>query len=331
MIEADVTFLRDLLLKRSGLSLSADKRYLLESRLSMVCRQFAVPDLATLVRQVRAGHAGLTTAVVEAMTTNETLFFRDGAPFRNLRELLLPALIKAREAERTIRIWCAAASSGQEPYSIAMVLDEMAPQLLGWRVDVLATDISAEIIEKARQGYYTQFEVQRGLPVQLLLKHFTQDGKRWRISEQLRRMVTFKQHNLVNPQGSLGRFDIIFCRNVLIYFDLPTKARVFDTLARHLAADGFLTLGAAETVMGVTEAFISDRATRGGYQLAPPRPPRRPAPPPASMGASMAASLAVSLAAPTRGATPPLPARPGASARARASSLVVVGSGLRSN
>jgi chemotaxis protein methyltransferase CheR len=290
MTEADVTFLRELLLKRSGLSLSADKRYLLESRLSVVCRQFALPDIATLVRQVRAGHASLTTAVVEAMTTNETLFFRDGTPFQHLRETLLPALLKARAAERTIRIWCAAASSGQEPYSIAMVLDEMASQLLGWRVDILATDISAEIIDKARQGSYTQFEVQRGLPVQLLLKHFTQDGERWRISEKLRRMVTFKQHNLVSPQGSLGSFDIIFCRNVLIYFDLPTKTRVFDTLARQMAPDGFLVLGAAETVMGVTGAFGIDRATRGIYRLATIQPARRPTPltassPPARPGA----------------------------------------------
>lgn len=278
MTEAEFAFLRDLLLKRSGLSLSTDKRYLVESRLSVVCRQKGLRSLSDLVQKLRGGQSDLTTAVVEAMTTNETLFFRDNTPFQHFRDVMLPAIIKARAAERTIRIWCAAASSGQEPYSLAMVLDEFASTLQGWRVEIVATDISSEIVEKARLGVYSQFEIQRGLPIQLLLKHFTQEGERWRISDRLRRLVTFRQHNLINPQGNLGIFDVIFCRNVLIYFDVPTKGRVLDLLRKHIASDGFLSLGAAETVMGVSNSFTIDRERRGVYLPAPAPAPARPRP-----------------------------------------------------
>ena len=201
MTEAEFAFLRDFLLKRSGLSLSIDKRYLVESRLGAVCRQHGVPDIGHLAQRVRAGQAELGTAVVEAMTTNETLFFRDALLFQNFRDVMMPALMKARVGiqSRKIRIWCAAASSGQEPYSLAMLLDDMADRLRGWTVEILATDISVEMLDKARAGVYSQFEVQRGLPIHSLMTHFTQEGDRWRISDRIRRRVVYQQHNLLEP------------------------------------------------------------------------------------------------------------------------------------
>ncbi len=266
MNDIEFTFLRDLLHRKSGLALTAEKRYLVESRLSTLCRRKGIASISELTQKVRQGDAELTVAVIEAMTTNETLFFRDTLPFRHFSEVMLPHMLKERAAERSLRIWSAAASSGQEPYSMAMILDDMADRFAGWRIEILATDISVEILEKAKAGIYTQFEMQRGLPVQQLLKHFTQEGDKWRIHDRLRRMVTFKPMNLIEPAHGLGQFDIIFCRNVLIYFDLPTKARVLGMIARHLRPDGFLSLGAAETVIGITDAFAMDPDHRGIYR-----------------------------------------------------------------
>jgi chemotaxis protein methyltransferase CheR len=280
MTESEFAYLRELLHRQSGLALTSEKKYLIESRLSMVCRMRQLGSLSHLVRQLRTGDVELTRLVVEAMTTNETLFFRDGLPFRQFREVMIPALLKARSPERTIRIWCAAASSGQEPYSLAMVLDDMSAQLVGWRIEILATDISTEILDKARAGVYSQFEVQRGLPIAELMRHFKQEGDRWRISERLRAMVTFKPHNLVAPQGRLGVFDIVFCRNVLIYFDMATRAKVLQHLHESIRPDGYLALGTAETVIGVTDAFAADRDNRGIYRPASatvsPAAPRLP-------------------------------------------------------
>jgi chemotaxis protein methyltransferase CheR len=266
MTETDFAWLRSFLHARSGLALGADKRYLVDSRLAILCRRLSLPGLPELVQRLRQGDDALSVAVVEAMTTNETLFFRDTAPFKQFREVMLPALLQNRRHERSLRIWSAAASSGQEPYSLAMILDEMGPELAGWRIEILATDISGEIIAKARAGVYSQFEMQRGLPVQSLLKYFTQEADRWKISDKLRNMVTFRQMNLLQPSPGLGQFDIVFCRNVLIYFDLPTKSQVLNMIAQHLRPDGFLSLGAAETVIGLTDRFSIDRENRGLYR-----------------------------------------------------------------
>lgn len=289
MNEQEFTYVREMLLKRSGLSLTVDKRYLVDSRLAAVCRQMGLRNLSELIQGARAGNEVQAVAIVEAMTTNETLFFRDITPFKHLRELILPALHAARSSERTIRIWCAAASSGQEPYSLAMVLDEMAGQFAGWRIEILATDISTEILEKARIGVYSQFEVQRGLPIQLLMKHFTQEGDRWRLSERIRKMVTFKQHNLIGQASALGTFDIVLCRNVLIYFDAPTKTQVFGMLAKSLRSDGYLMLGAAETVMGLTDLFTADRENRGVCRLKGTASAAQARPAPARAGPVIAA------------------------------------------
>jgi chemotaxis protein methyltransferase CheR len=172
-----------------------------------------------------------------------------------LRDTIIPALIAARAKEKRIRIWCAAASSGQEPYSIAILLKSMAAQLRGYRVDLIATDLSPEVIERARQGVYSQFEVQRGLPIQLLVRHFSQVGETWQIGPDIRDMVQFRTLNLLQDFAPLGMFDVVFCRNVLIYFDQPTKIAVLDRLARQMLQDGYLVLGAAETVVGLSEGF----------------------------------------------------------------------------
>jgi chemotaxis protein methyltransferase CheR len=223
-------------------------------------------SLGELVMRLRQPGAGaLAIAVTEAMTTNETFFFRDRIPFDHLRETILPALVAARSRERRIRIWCTAAASGQEPYSIAMLLKELGPQLAGFRIDILATDLSAEVIDRAKSGHYSQFEVQRGLPIQLLVKHFHKSGDLWEIAPELRAMVQFRTLNLLNDFSPLGSFDIVFCRNVLIYFDQATKADVLERLARQMPEDGYLILGAAETVVGLTDRYTPVPDKRGLY------------------------------------------------------------------
>jgi chemotaxis protein methyltransferase CheR len=248
--------LRNFLSRAAGLSFDADKAYLAESRLQPIIDRLELADLDALVVRITSGqHPDLAREVVDAMTTNETFFFRDRTPFDNFRKFVLPALLEARKDIGRIRIWCAACSSGQEPYSIAMVLDEEAQKLSGWSVEILATDVSHAVIGAAREGVYTQFEVQRGLPISQLLRYFQQDGERWRVNEHLRSRVQFEEFNLLSDFGSLGTFDVIFCRNVLIYFDVPTKQNVLEKMARHLALDGYLFLGAAESVVGLTTSF----------------------------------------------------------------------------
>lgn len=266
MSDTDFTFLRGFLQERSGLALSPEKRYLVDSRLLPLCRRRQIPSISALVERLRSQRdADIERAVVEAMTTNETFFFRDRRPFDLMREHVLPKLLIARAATRRIRIWCAAASSGQEPYSITMTLKAMERQLAGWTIEILATDLSVDIIEKAKAGLYTQFEVQRGLPIQPLLKYFTQVGDMWQISPELRSMIQFRTLNLLRDFSSLGTFDIILCRNVLIYFDSARKTDVLRRLAERLTADGSLFLGSAETVIGLTNAFVPHPEYQGIY------------------------------------------------------------------
>jgi chemotaxis protein methyltransferase CheR len=199
------------------------------------------------------------------MTTNESYFFRDKLPFEHFRDTMLPALMAARGSGRRLRVWCAAASTGQEPYTLAMILRDLQPKLAGWTVDILATDLSTEVLERARSGLYSQFEVQRGLPIQYLMKYFTQRGDNWEIAPDIRAMVQFRPLNLLRDVSSLGIFDIVFCRNVLIYFDQATKIDVLKRLSRLTAPDGYLVLGAAETVVGLTDAFRPHPDKRGLY------------------------------------------------------------------
>jgi len=264
---SDYEFLRKLLKERSGLDLSADKQYLVESRLIPLTRRVGLGGITELVQKLKAGSTDtLTAEVVEAMTTNETFFFRDKIPFDHLREAMLPALLQGRANRRSLRIWCAASSTGQEPYSIAMCLKEFGAALAGWRIEILATDLSQGVLEKSRSGLFSQFEVQRGLPIQLLVKHFTQIGEFWQLNADVRAMVQHRQLNLLQDFGHLGMFDVVFCRNVLIYFDHETKAGIFERLGKVLEPDGFMVLGAAESVVGISDAFKPHPERRGLYR-----------------------------------------------------------------
>lgn len=267
----DFNLLSKLIKDRSGLTLTKDKAYLLESRLLPVARKWNLKSLDELVMRLRTrSEAGLVRDVVEAMTTNESFFFRDIKPFDQFKQVVLPFLLQSRGANRTIKVWSAACSSGQEPYTLGMMLKEERQKLIGWNIDILATDLSTEILAKAQAGLYSQFEVQRGLPIQLLVKYFKQAGDRWQIDSAIREMVRYRPFNLLDDLSGLGQFDVIFCRNVLIYFDQPTKQMVLERMAKQLAPDGFLYLGGAETVVGITDKFQPMANHRGIYHHANP-------------------------------------------------------------
>lgn len=274
----DFEFFSQLLKERSGLVLTKEKAYLLESRLMPVAAKWKLPGFDALARAARArAEEPLLRDVVEAMTTNESFFFRDTRPFEQFRTIVLPRLLQARAGTRSLRIWSAACSSGQEPYSLAMVLAEEAKRLAGWRIEILATDLSNAILRRAKDGFYTQFEVQRGLPIGMLLKYFEQVGDRWRVAQAIRDVVTYRPFNLLQDPAPFGRFDVVFCRNVLIYFSTATKTRVLEAIARQMPSDGTLFLGGAETIMGISDRFQLMAGQRGMYE-------------PASAGADMPAA-----------------------------------------
>jgi len=239
---------------RSGLMLGPDKEYLLETRLAPLLKREGLRTLDELAARLKPGGV-LEAEVVEAMTTNESLFFRDGKPFDLLRRSILPRLHASRPAGARLRIWSAAAANGQEAYSIAMVAAELAASMPGRGVEIVGTDIAREPLARARQGLYSQFEVQRGLPMQALVKHFAKEEGQWRVKPHLRDMVTFKTWNLLSDLRPLGRFDVVFCRNVLIYFDIATKKTVLGAMSQQMQDDAVLFLGGAETVLGITDSF----------------------------------------------------------------------------
>ncbi len=262
----DFDFLSSLLKRRSGLMLNADKIYLLETRLTPVARRSGMDSLDDLIRELRrSASEQLMREVTEAMTTNESFFYRDRTPFDLFREQVLPSLRKRREMTKKIRIWCAACSTGQEPYSLALILKQQEALWRDWTIEIIGTDIARPVLNRAREGVYSQFEVQRGLPIHDLLKYFTQDGDVWRLSDDIRKMVTFREFNLLDSFAGLGKFDVIYCRNVLIYFDQATKTHVMERLRDAMPRDGTLFLGAAETVLGITDRFRPVRGQRGMY------------------------------------------------------------------
>ena len=268
MTITDFDFICQILKTRSGLLLTNDKAYLLESRLLPVARKWKLATFDDLVRLIRQKNdEAVIRDVVEAMTTNESFFFRDTKPFDQFKQICLPAMMKARSAQKSLRIWSAACSSGQEAYSLAMILSEMGAQLNGWKIDIVGTDLSQEILNRAKEGLYSQFEVQRGLPITLLVKYFQQTGDRWKISDAIRSKVQYREWNLLNDPAPLGKFDIVFCRNVLIYFDQPTKTKVLAGIAKQMPEDGYLFLGGAETVLGISDKFQLLPGQRGIYGL----------------------------------------------------------------
>jgi chemotaxis protein methyltransferase CheR len=260
-----------LLRERSGMLLEPGKEYLVKSRLAPVAHKHNLASIAQLIDRLRGGNAnGLMTDVVEAMVTTETSFFRDIHPFETLKKTVLPELIERRSNIRQLNIWCAASSSGQEPYSIAILLREYFPHLSHWRVNLWATDLSHDMLHRSRAGRYSQIEVNRGLPTPLLLKWFRQEGAYWHLDERLRSAVTFAQLNLAQPWPVMPKWDLIFLRNVMIYFDSDVKRTILDRAARVLLPDGYLLLGGAETTLNLSDSFQRVESLKAGfYQLKP--------------------------------------------------------------
>ena len=262
-------FLSSLIRQRSGLVLNEDKAYLLESRLIPLARKSGYDNLEHMVDVMRLKKdETLMQDVTEAMTTNESFFFRDMYPFDLFRDKVLPLLLKNREGRKSFRIWCSAASSGQEPYSLAIILREQSGRLAGWKPEIIGSDISREMLDKAKAGQYSQFEVLRGLPIQLLLKYFEKQENQWRIKDHVREMVEYMELNLLNSLKSVGACDVVFCRNVLLYFDQETKTRVLEAISELMPEDGVLFLGGAETTLGITDRFKLVPGSRGVYCLA---------------------------------------------------------------
>ena len=252
----DMSYVRELILERSAIVIDAEKEYLVQSRLEPVAKEAGLGSLEELVAKLQGTPYGhLHKRVVEAMTTNETSFFRDTAPFEALKVNVLPDLIAKRASQKNLNIWCGASSSGQEPYTIAMVIREHFPELLNWKLQFFATDISTEMLAKCREGKYSQLEVNRGLPAQLLVKYFTKKGLGWQISEDLRNLITFQEMNLSGTWPTFPKFDIIFIRNVLIYFDVETKKQILGKARLLLNPDGYFFLGGAETTLNLDDAF----------------------------------------------------------------------------
>ncbi len=265
----DFEIYKELLKENSGLVLTQDKSYLIDSRLNPVAKKWGYSDISAMTNVLRGvPPKDLVKDIIEAMTTNETSFFRDRKPFEIFKDDVLPYYKNKAGHSKKIRIWCAAASSGQEPYSLAMTIKEESTKMPGFTFEILATDISNEILDQAREGTYSQFEVQRGLPITYLMKYFTQNGNKWTINKEIKDMITYKYFNLLDPMTSLGKFDIVFCRNVLIYFDPPTKKDVMERISMQMNDDGFFFLGGAETVLGITDVFKGVKDKRGLYAKA---------------------------------------------------------------
>ena len=268
---ASQRILADLLASRTGQYLGPGRMWRIPGALAEIFRERDIENIDQLVCLLAVPHEdGLAREVVEALLNNETYFFRDRPMFDQLAECILPKLAEARRAQRSLRIWSAGCSTGQELYSIAMLIRSQAARFDDWCITLLGTDISQRVVDSARRGEFSQFEVQRGLEVAQMIANFEDCGGRWRVRADLRRMVRFRQHNLLSPPPEEGPFDLILCRNVLLYFDPSTRSHVFDQLRRSLAADGMLMLGAGETSIGQTRAFHPDPRWTGIYHPAPP-------------------------------------------------------------
>ncbi len=265
MSHEDAAFVRDLVYQQSAVALDESKQYLLEMRLTPAARDAGLDDIAGLVADARGGSQEANRRIVEALVTHETSFFRDHHPFEALRNDVLPALIEARSRSRILNIWSAACSSGQEAYSIAMTILEHFPRLASWPVRIIGTDISQSIVDHASAGSFRQLEVNRGLPAHLLLKYFDRDGSEWRIKPDVKRLVEFRQLNLLDRWNLLPFPDIVFMRNVLIYFDIETKKKILANVRRLLPRDGALFLGAAETTLNLDDGWRRSVSVKTGF------------------------------------------------------------------
>lgn len=252
----DFEYVRTLIHQRAGIVLEEGKEYLVEARLSPLAEKEGFDSLAEyLGRLQRDAFSGSHRKLIHAMTTNETLFFRDIRPFELLRTRIIPDLLAARASEQYITFWSAACSTGQEPYTVAMMLREYFPQLQGWNVRIIASDLSSDVLSRAIRGRYSQLEVNRGLPAKFLVKYFTRDGDNWQIREDIRRMIEFREMNLTETWSFLPKIDVIFMRNVLIYFNQETKRKILSKVAPMLPASGYLFLGSVETTLNIANEF----------------------------------------------------------------------------
>jgi chemotaxis protein methyltransferase CheR len=262
-------FMQKLILRASGIVLEPGKEYLVEARLAPIVREEKLESISAVIRRLQASSLDpLHKKVIDAMTTNETSFFRDQHPFDALRRVVLPDLLRRRAATKTLSIWCAASSSGQEPYTIAMTLFESIPAIRDWKITFLATDLSRQMIERSRAGRYSQLEVNRGLPAPMLVKYFRKDGLEWQVDDRFRSMIEFREMNLLQPWSKMPVADIVFIRNVLIYFDSNTKKDIFRRIRNVMTPDGYLFLGGAETTMNLDDSYQRMPIERSGvYQL----------------------------------------------------------------
>jgi chemotaxis protein methyltransferase CheR len=263
---AEFEFFRGYLRERTAIVLEAGKEYLVEARLHPIAQRAGLASVDALIRQLRKDPAGaLQVEVLEALTTNETSFFRDWRPFEALRTRVVPEAMARRASERRLDVWSAACSTGQEAYSVAMLLEERFPQLSAWDVQIHGCDISQEMVARTRAGRFSQLEVNRGLPAPLLVKHFRQDGAHWIVSDRLRSRVRAAQLNLAGPWPTMPRMDVILLRNVLIYFDVPTRAAILEKARRQLQPGGALFLGSAETTLGIHDGFRREETGGATY------------------------------------------------------------------
>jgi chemotaxis protein methyltransferase CheR len=263
---SDFEYVQDLVRKRSAIVLESGKEYLVESRLSAVARDEGFTSIDRLVAELRRSPAnGLHRKAVEAMTTNETTFFRDIHPFQALRLQVLPELIQRRAAQRQLSIWCAGCSSGQEPYTIAMLIREHFPALIGWQLRILGTDLSSDMLERAKAARYRQAEVNRGLPAGFLAKYFGKQGVEWQMVDEIRDMVEFREMNLIEAWPGASSYDLVFMRNVLLYFDVETKKAILAKVRRVLRPDGYLFLGSAESTMTLDDSYQRVAFDKTGY------------------------------------------------------------------
>jgi chemotaxis protein methyltransferase CheR len=269
MTDQDYHFIRELLQDRSAIVLEDGKQYLVESRLTPLARKLGLETITELVEHLRSGALrGQYDQVVEAMVTTETSFFRDIHPFEALRKVVIPELIQKRSGERRLDVWCAACASGQEPYSLAMLFLESFPGLAGWSISLLATDLSNDVLARASEGRYSQIEVNRGLPAAMLVKYFRQHGTTWQLNADVRGMVSFRRMNLSQAWPPLPRMDLVLLRNVMIYFEVPTKKEILGRVSRVLRPDGYLLLGGAETTINLDDSFRRVEHHKAGfYQL----------------------------------------------------------------
>ena len=269
MTAADFQYICQLVRDRSAIVLEPGKEYLVETRLLPIVRELHLDSISKLVDRLRNGNGNeLSGRVIEAMVTTETSFFRDITPFEVLKQSIVPELIRRREAERKLDIWCAACSTGQEPYSLAIMIREHFPALSAWKINILATDLSRDVLERARNGVFNQIEVNRGMPAVLLAKYFRQHAAAWELNQDIRQAVEFRELNLAKPWPFIPRMDLVLLRNVMIYFDQETKKTILGRVAQMIRPDGYLLLGGAETTLNLNDSFRRMEGIKASvYQL----------------------------------------------------------------